>query len=314
MIDQVKIINYWLALILLSILWGGSFFLSKSFALIGLSQMQAASVKMLAAAILFLPFILRAYREIKHTRLVYVIVAAILVIGIPVYAMAFASQRVLPSLIQSVQAMTPLFIFFVSVGFFDTEFSLRAMLGSIIGLAGAIIISEATISGPSGSVLFAAIYAASCLMMAFGMLYVRKKLSNISTASISSYSFFILLVPTLVVLIGNNVPDQVLEFRTSQNGAIGSAFVGAITIGLAYYLFLRLSKKAGPMFAASSTFLVPIFFYVFALFEKPVPEKLNGTFFIGTACCIVGVLLINKLDFSVKRKKQARVTKYYHTR
>jgi hypothetical protein len=113
----------------------------------------------------------------------------------------------------------------------------------------------------------------------------------------------------------NEVPESVIKYEASRWGTFYSAILGIVCVAFGNYVYFRLVKKAGALFASTVTFLMPVFYFIFACFDNDMfTEHLNKWFFIGTALIVLGTFLTNKLDFDPTKKHRRKVNKYYYTR
>jgi drug/metabolite transporter (DMT)-like permease len=221
-----------------------------------------------------------------------------------------------PPLLYIVQAFLPLLTFIFWLAMFDGEFTYRTLAGVLLGLIGVIVMmTMGSVIAKSGKIVSLFLYLLCIGGWAYGMLLLRRKLTNISTISISSYSFYIMLVPALLFCMSGEVPEAIIKNETSRWGTFYSAILGIICVALGNYVFFRLVKKAGALFASTVTFLIPIFYFIFAFFDNDMfTERPKPAFFIGSGLIILGTFLTNKLDFDPTKKHRRKVNKYYYSR
>ena len=131
---QQKWLN-WLVFALLSIVWGSSFILIKE-GLRAFSPYQVASLRMLFAGLVLLPFALKAFRKIPKDKMLTVIVSGLVGNFIPAYLFCIAETKIDSALAGILNSLTPLFTILVGVVFYKAQTSSIKILGIVIGFIG----------------------------------------------------------------------------------------------------------------------------------------------------------------------------------
>jgi len=114
-----KLIN-WGIFILLSIIWGSSFLLMKIGMQAGsvqLSPYQVASLRMVFAGIVLVPFAFKALKQIPKNKLGLVILSGIIGSFIPAYLFCIAETKIDSALAGILNSLTPLFTIIVGMVF-----------------------------------------------------------------------------------------------------------------------------------------------------------------------------------------------------
>ena len=126
-----KLIN-WVLFTLLSIIWGSSFILMK-LGLETLSPYQVATLRMLSAGIILIPFALEGFRKIQKKEFLYVILSGLLGSFFPAYLFCIAETKIDSSIAGILNALTPLFTISVGVFFFQMNASKQKIIGVLVG-------------------------------------------------------------------------------------------------------------------------------------------------------------------------------------
>ena len=148
----------WLLLILLSVLWGGSFFF-VSVALRELPPLTIALVRVALAALLLLPFLKRLGGALPKTVAGWkpFFVMGLLNNVIP-FSLIFVGQTYIASGLASVlNATTPLFTVLVLAAFGDERLIARRVVGVLIGLFGVIVLRGSALEGGDQALGMAAV-------------------------------------------------------------------------------------------------------------------------------------------------------------
>ncbi|HXL56243.1 MAG TPA: DMT family transporter, partial [Chitinophagaceae bacterium] len=136
----------WLLFILLSVIWGSSFILMKA-GMQALSAYQVATIRILSAAIILLPFATKAFKNVERNKIAYVILSGLLGSFFPAYLYCLAETRIDSSLAAILNSLTPLFTITIGVSFFKFQASAKKIIGVIIGFMGLVLLPFATNRG-----------------------------------------------------------------------------------------------------------------------------------------------------------------------
>lgn len=250
--------NAWALLILLSLLWGVSFF----FAEIALRELPPFTIVLarVGIAAIFLHLLVIASGQRMPTRLS--LWGAFLVMGtlnnlIPFSLIVWGQTEITSGLASILNATTPLFA--VVVAHFltaDEKLTAYRALGVLIGFAGTIImIGPAALAGLGAEALAQLAILTAALTYGFASLYGRrfKGLPPLIIATGQVTCSTVLLIP-LVLLIDR-------PFELAMPGpATWSALIGiaVFSTALAYILYFKILALAGATNLMLVTFLIPI--------------------------------------------------------
>ena len=182
----------WLLFILLSLIWGSSFILMK----IGLQHLtayQVASIRILSAGLVMLPFAVKGWKRVPKNKIVTVIIAGLLGNFFPAFLYCLAEIKIDSSL-TSILKCTYTFMRHINwYCFLSTKITRNKMLGVIIGLIGLVLLPFAS----NGEISFANLSYASLVLVAticYGttvhvVSHYLKELSSVDIASVA-FSFF----------------------------------------------------------------------------------------------------------------------------
>ena len=97
---------------------------------------QVASLRMLFAGLVLLPFAIKAFRKIPKDKMGIVIVSGLIGNFIPAYLFCIAETRIDSALAGILNSLTPLFTILVGVVFYKTQTTAIKFLGILIGFVG----------------------------------------------------------------------------------------------------------------------------------------------------------------------------------
>lgn len=273
-------------LILVSILWGGSFLFVRLLVLDGLEPLQIVSIRMQLAAVFILPFFLNKLKKYSfHDHGFSFVLIGILNTALPFTLFSYASLKLGAGSLSILQATVPILTALLLFSLYKNEFSFAKLAGVLLGFAGLFVLV-----GPSSSLdTFSGILCVVASMSyAVAGIYLAKtpdKLSNsfigmgsIIVGAIIMFPFLLSYIPTL-----NDI---------SSTSWLYLALLGIINTSLAYVIFIKLIKRIGPINASYVTYFVPLSSISLGIIF--LDEIITTTLVIGAFMILCGVFLSNK--------------------
>ncbi|MFM7358247.1 MAG: DMT family transporter, partial [Sediminibacterium sp.] len=129
----------WLLFIALCLIWGSSFFLMKV-GMDHLSAYQVASLRMLTAGLLLVPFAGKAWRSIPRNRVPLVMASGLLGSFLPAYLFCLAETKIDSAMAGILNALTPLFTLLVGIFFFRLKARAIQITGTFVGFMGLVML------------------------------------------------------------------------------------------------------------------------------------------------------------------------------
>ena len=295
----------WGLLVLLSLLWGGSF-LCVGIAVQELPVLTIIALRVSLAALVLWGIALFSGHQLPRGRKTW---QAFLALGllnnvIPFGLIVFGQQTIGAGLAAILNATTPLWTVLIAALFLaDERFSKQKLFGVLLGLVGVIVMvgpdSLAGISRNLGAQL--AVLGATlsyAFASVFGRRFAAAKISPLHTAlgQVTASSF--ILVPLALMIDtpwASALPSQATIF----------AILGLAVLSTAggYLLFFNILERAGATNVSLVTLLIlPSAIAMGMLFLE---ETLQGIHFIGLALIILGLLSLQGRLFRLSRPKQA---------
>ena len=295
----------WGLLVLLSLLWGGSF-LCVGIAVQELPVLTIIALRVSLAALVLWGIALFSGHQLPRGRKTW---QAFLALGllnnvIPFGLIVFGQQTIGAGLAAILNATTPLWTVLIAALFLaDERFSKQKLFGVLLGLVGVIVMvgpdSLAGISRNLGAQL--AVLGATlsyAFASVFGRRFAAAKISPLHTAlgQVTASSF--ILVPLALMIDtpwASALPSQATIF----------AILGLAVLSTAggYLLFFNILERAGATNVSLVTLLIPP--SAIAIGMLFLEETLQGIHFIGLALIILGLLSLQGRLFRLSRPKQA---------
>ena len=274
----------WTYLVILGIIWGGSFMGAK-LALTGLGPMTVAALRLIIATSILVSFAyifrngLPKWKTPTDKRIwLHILGMGLFTNAIPFTLLNWGQLRVSSGFAGISMAVVPLLVLplahFLVAG---DQMSRRKILGFIIGFAGVVIlVGPAKFMDSSGDPLepvarLACIGAASCY--AIGSIITRL----CPPVGLLSYSAAGLLVGTVgmvpVALYFEGVPAM-----PNMHAALGVLYLGLFPTALATIMLVNVINKAGPSFMSLVNYQVPIWAIIFSVvfLGEALPESFIG--------------------------------------
>ncbi len=281
----------WAQLLFLSLIWGGSFFLT-GIAVRGLEPLTLVAVRISVAAVVLWAVVLARGSRIPRAPRIW---GAFLVMGalnnaVPFFLIAWGQQSIPSGLASILNATTPLFTVLIGAAFLaDERASARKFAGVLMGLAGvAVKMGLDTFAGQGHALLPQLAVLGAALSYAFAGAYGRRfrrmGLDPILAAAGMVSGAWVIITPSALLLEG--VPQ----------GVAAPYWLAAITIGifgtgLAYIIYFNILARAGATSISLVTFLVPVSAILLGwLF---LDEILGPAHAIGMAMIALGLMLID---------------------
>ncbi|MBT2765310.1 DMT family transporter [Paenibacillus sp. ISL-20] len=284
--------SLYIALILLSLIWGGSFFFIKNllhdFGPWGIAFLRSTFGFLFITIIMLImrkPFALREIRWLPT------VVIAMINMALPWTLIGFSETRLASSMASVLNATTPIWTMLVGLVFFGSVFRRIQWMGMGVALVGLIIL----LGIRPGSFITVDFIGFAAMIGATLCYAVGSQLSKRLLGGLSMYQL------TFGTLLGAMVGSGIIAFTTekidlskiAEPTNIGSLVgLGIFGSGVAYILFNYMVLKGSPEFATSVTYLVPAtaMIWGYTLLDEPIGWSL----IIGLILILSGVFITNR--------------------
>jgi drug/metabolite transporter (DMT)-like permease len=279
-------------LITLSLIWGTSFILMKR-GLLAYSPGEVGAIRVVAAALFLLPFAVTRIRGLAPGDFGKLFFSGMMGIFIPAFLFAFAQTRMDSAITGILNSLTPICVLIIGALFYQQKFKSRAIVGIIIGLAGTVILIVARRGGELGSAnMYALLVILACLCYGVNVNFIKFNLPGYKALTITSIAVLLIGPLALVYLLFFTPFTDTLRTHPQAISSLGYLVVlGIMSTSIATLLFNRLIKISTPLFASSSTYLIPIVAVIWGLLDG---ERLAIGHFVGMIAIIAGVYIANK--------------------
>ena len=292
----------WLVFALLALVWGSSFILMKE-GLKSFSPYQVASLRMLSAGLILLPFAYKAIQLIPRAKMGLVLLTGFLGNFIPAFLFCIAETEIDSSLAGILNSLTPLFTVIVGVLFFKVNTSWVKVLGMIIGFIGLSFLLASGKDVSLHNLSFAGLVLLATLLYGINVNLVGRHMQNLGSLNIASLAFAFLVIPSFGVLYFTGFFNYSLHNPAVIKSLMASSILGIVGTSIATILFYFLVKRAGILFGSMVTYGIPVVAVGWGLIDG---ESLSFKQLICLGVILLGVYIVNRgnLNFIKKPSKQ----------
>jgi drug/metabolite transporter (DMT)-like permease len=291
----------WIYLILLSIIWGSSFILIKK-GLVGLTDYQLGSLRIVLTSIILFSVGFRSIREIKRKHWIWVAVSGFVSSFFPPFLFAMAQNHIDSGITSILNSTTPLNTVLVGALLFAIGVTKRQLLGVIIGFFGTLLLIYGGLKlenmGRAGDSLSGEVnywYSGLVLLATIGYALnvniIKKHLNDISALAVTTGNFIFVFLPGLVILYFSGFFESILSSREMQISAAYILILSIIGTALAKVVFNKLVQISSPVFASSVTYIMPIIAVAWGVFDGEAFSLLQV---VAAVVILAGVYLSNK--------------------
>lgn len=279
-------------LLLLSAIWGASFMLIK----IGVGEIGPLTFATLRVLIgsLSLAVALRVTRQKAPTSpriwRRFAVMGA-LGITIPFGAISWGTQYIASGLSAILNAAMPLFTVILAAVWGDEKFTLKRVLGVLLGFGGIVVLTWPKLQGGLGASVWGELaIVLAALAYAVAIVYARHHLTGQApiVASFGQVTMGCLLFIPFTLAF-----EQPFAVMPSLKVIGALLAIGVLGTGVAYIIYYRLLSGLGATGTSLVTYVVPVFgiFWGWAILN----ERLGWHAFAALGMILVGLLLVNNL-------------------
>ena len=284
-----KVLWQWVWLVGLAFIWGSSFFFIKK-GLVSYSPAQIAAYRMLFAAILVSPIAYKNLKKINGKNYIYLLEVAFIGNLIPSYLFALGQTQVSSSLAGILNSITPIFTLIVGMLFFKAKSSLINLVGLTLGLIGSVGLILKNGLQIDANLFYTLLIVLAGIMYAFNLNTIKYLLKDVGGAALTAIAFvFTLPVSISYLLIVGYEPVANLE--QAQLSLLYIFILAFFSSALAVIGFNILVKYTSAIFAASVTYIIPVFAIMWGIFDG---EEISLKQMLWLFIIIIGIYLVNK--------------------
>ena len=223
-----------------------------------LSPYQVATIRILSAGLIMIPFFVKSYKQIPAGKRGYVLLSGSIGSLIPAYLFCLSEVKIDSSLVGMLNALTPLFTILIGIMLFGMVVTRKQMIGILIGFLGMVILLMPKGSFGLQDLGYAMLVVLATFLYGINVNVVHKHLKEVTSVNIVAFAFPAILIPCIIILTSTGFFSQIRNATPQFYISTASAFVlGSIGTAFATIYFYKLMKRAGTVFASMVTYGIP---------------------------------------------------------
>ncbi len=303
--DQKIDARDWLRLVLLSLLWGGSFFFVGA-AIREIPPLTIVFLRVFVAAMVLLPFVMirgiafpSGFAGWKPF-----IVMSILNNVIPFSLLTSAQYYLTSGMTSVLNATTPLFTVLVMASFGEERLLPRRIAGVLMGLAGVAILRGQALDAGGAQTIGILICLAATLSFGFSALWAKRHMTGMPPLGLAAFQ---LTTSSLMMGVLALTIEQPWQLPMPGLGALLSvAGIGVLSTAAGFILFFQIIARSGPSNVMLVTLMVPVSAILLGHFI--LGEVVTAREYIGAAVIATALLVMDGRLFGLFRRKQIAET------
>lgn len=288
--DHSPSFSDWILLLILTLIWGFSYYFIKH-SLTGFNPSQIASLRMVFSAAALLPFLPRALKLVPNNK--YLIIALVGLMGsfLPAFIYPYAQQGISSSVAGIINAFTPICTFAVGILFYQVKNEKSKMVGTIIALLGAFcLIAFRPTADLKAEAFFLIVAFAGPVLYGFNGNTIKSKLGGIPGIEMTTMMYLFTSVICIPACMLNGAFQQIPIAMAQDHSFYHLLALSFLGSALAMTLFNILIQRVHVLFASSVTYLMPL---VSIFVGWADGESILWNDLVGFFCIIGGVLITN---------------------
>ena len=281
----------WAMLIFLAFIWGTSFILMKK-GLQSYTNSQVASFRIFFTFIFFIPIFIPRIKKINKSNLKSLLIVGVIGNAIPAFLFTKAQTQIDSSLAGILNSLTPLFTLLIGLMLYKSHVKLINIIGLILGFLGAVgLIYKGNPEGFEPQTgWYATLIVVATFFYGISVNEIKHKLHDLDGMSIAALSFMFVGPFAGLNLLFTDLSTSFAHPQSLENlGFI--VLLSFFSSVIAVVLFNILIKYTTAIFAASVTYIIPIFAILWGVFDG---EKVTIEEILWILVILIGIYLVNK--------------------
>ena len=284
-------IRHWLALLILSLIWGTSYILMKK-GLESFSPYQVGALRIVITFICLLPVALRHFHHLNKTNILSIIIIGLFGSVIPAFLFPLAETKISSSLAGMLNSLSPVFTLVFGITIYKRKAIGTQIAGVFLGLLGA---AGLLYTGSFTFNLYGLLVVLATILSGISSNEVSK-VKELNGIKITALSFFVTSPLAIIYLLFSDLSVPV----HTENWVRNLSYIGILAIfgsAIALVIYYLLIRDTSPIFASSVTYFIPIVATLWGLADN---EQFYSSMLISIIFIFAGVFIINRPDFYKK--------------
>jgi drug/metabolite transporter (DMT)-like permease len=290
LIDLHKVGWQWTFLLCMASIWGSSFILMKK-GLESFTYMQVAALRLFLSFVFLIPFIFKHIKKLKWANLKGLLIVAFPGTAVPAFLFTKSQTQINSSLAGMLNSLTPLFTLIIGLMLFKSKAGKFNVIGVFLGLMGAMGLMFKGQAGIFDEInMYALFVVVATVCYGTSANVIKHHLNQLDGVSITSMTFFLIGPPAGVYLLFTD-----FSMAAASGGYLASlgyiALLALFSSVIALILFNTLIKYTTALFAASVTYIIPVFAIGWGILDGEVISPFQ---LLWILVIFLGVYLVNK--------------------
>ena len=284
---------HWLALLILSLIWGTSYILMKK-GLESFSPYQVGALRIVITFICLLPVALRHFHHLNKTNILSIIIIGLFGSVIPAFLFPLAETKISSSLAGMLNSLSPVFTLVFGITIYKRKAIGTQIAGVFLGLLGA---AGLLYTGSFTFNLYGLLVVLATILSGISSNEVSK-VKELNGIKITALSFFVTSPLAIIYLMFSDLSVPV----HTENWVRNLSYIGILAVlgsAVALVIYYLLIRDTSPIFASSVTYFIPIVATLWGLADN---EQFYSSMLISIIFIFAGVFIINRPDFYKKRR------------
>lgn len=260
--------------------------------LLHLSAYQVASLRIVFAGIVLLPWAIRFMPLMPVKKIPIVFLSGVLGSLLPAFLFCAAEEGIDGALTGTLNSLTPIFVIVTGALFFSMRTPANKILGICVALAGSVLLlfSKGHFEKPDNLIFVTYVVIATiCYGLNVNMVY--RHLKNIDSLPIAAVALSLNAIPAAIVLFCTGYFNLPLTNRDILYSTGHAAMLGIGGTAIASIIFYILIKRSGAVFSSMVTYGIPIVANLWGLwYGDEVGWKQGGCLLL----ILLGVYIANR--------------------
>lgn len=222
-----------------------------------LSPYHVATLRILSAGIVLIPFAAKAFKQIPRQKLGIVVLSGLLGSFFPAFLFCLAETQLSSALTGMLNSLTPLCAVLIGVFFFQLKPKPQKVIGIVVGLVGLFFLVAPNGKLDVGNFGYVSLVLLATVFYAVNVNLVGKHMQGIASINIAAMAFVFLIVPCVIILGFTGYFAMPFSNIAIVKSTLAACVLGVVGTAFASVLFYRLVKRAGALFAAMVTYGIP---------------------------------------------------------
>ncbi len=292
-------------LLLLAFIWGSSFILMKIalFDTEGLavySAMDVAALRILFAGLALSPIGIAQISNVPKDKIIWILGVGTFGNLLPAYLFTSAQTELASSITGMLNSLTPLFTVIIAVLLFKTAFSLRQLVGLVVGFIGAIVLISddgnllrVFYSDSEISLVACGKVALATMFYGCSVNILKNKLVDVNATTIAAIALTMVMPVAVIALVSSDVIYIFMNHDHGVKGMYAVVVLAVVGTAAALVVFNGLIKWTDALTASSVTYVIPVFAAMWGWIDG---EELTYMHLTGGLVILLGVALVKRMN------------------